>query len=618
MAGQTTLHAKESDIPAPVLTGILAAGYGGVLVACMILERLGVPGGIIQWFAIGGAMIPFLALGLLSGTMNAVSFANGTQQGGSLFQASAMAGATLTGGLLFAASWLAVSDVLTGLVLACGLAAGIGLHALAGLPGAGKAPEGSAAWQLSYLTASRRVRWLAAAFLILTAGSLLLAQFQALRILLDMFFPAAAPVSWPVLAALALAGAWTGGFKSASRSTAFSLAIVATGIAAPIAVLLRAAGDLTWGELFGGATEIGLMPADPADMPLVLSAWEWGVTPVTGWSGGLALFVCMVLAGFLFAALLPAARDARRGRPRPQVPLLAALLLLVVAVATGMNARLAGMIASGSLADVTAGQVATDAGWLFRDGVTGVSGLVEICGMPATSPAIVQAACGTAGHLLTADDIRLNPVSAFLLPAAAFGMPAAVWPAVLLAVTLAAAGTATAMLAAIGRLLAEGAAVNRSGRAPRPASRRLAVARAGMLAIAIAAAWLTQAETWQPFDLALWPASLATAALAVPLALSRWHGLMRASLVSTGMLAGASVPAAVLLAGFMTGGADLAPTGTGFAESIARTPIPVAVLYGAGLNLVILMLGWLPGQERHKDAGRTRDHEQGLSGSPGA
>lgn len=605
------MHSRESDIPAPVLTGILAAGYCGILGAGMILERLGVPAGIIQWFVIAGAMAPFLLLGLVPGTMQPGVFIGGPPQGGLLHDASGMAGAALTGGLMFLASWLAVSDTTSGLALAGGLAAGIALHGLLPQARPDGGPDRSLAWRLSHATGNRTVRLVVAGLLALMAFGLLLAQVQVLRMLLGTLFPAIAPAHWLAVAGIALAGAWTGGFNSASRGLPFSFAILLVGVAAPLGVLVHAAGDLTWAELFTGAPEAGVFPGDLSARPLAVSVWEWGMEPAAGAAQDLTLFASMALAGLVFVLLLPEpAGPSRRARHRT-VPPLAALLLLLALAALAFNARVAGLIASGSLTDIRAGLIGSEAGWLFRDGLASLSGLVDVCGVPATSPATVQAACGAADHVLRPEDIRLNPVTAFLLPAAAFGMPAAMWPAALLAVTLAAAGTAAAMLAAIGRLIAEGAAVHTAGRTPRPASRRLAMARAGMLAAGAGAAWLGGNDAVDPFANAIFPGSLTIAALAVPLLAMRWAKVLRAGAVMAGMIAGAIVPALVLAARAVLAFPGILVSDTTTIERIATTSIPAAILTGAGLNLAILAITTLStraGTGPHKGEMR---HERG-------
>ncbi|WP_410356865.1 hypothetical protein [Zhengella sedimenti] len=587
------MQSSESDIPAPVLTGILAAGYCGVLVAGMILERLGVPAAIIQWFVIAGALAPFLLLGLLSGTMQTGSFAGKGLQGGLVHDAAGLAGAVITGGMMFLASRLAVSDPALGLILVAGVATGIGLHGFIAPPGTEGSPVGSPAWQLSRATGNRQVRLVAGLFLALLALGVLAAQFRILVLMLDVLFPAMAPAHWLVAAGIGLAGAWTGGFSSASRSLPFSFAIVFIGLAAPLAVLTHAAGDLTWAEFFAGVPETGVVQGGLPVLPLAVSTWEWGIEPASGWSAGLALFATMVLTGMVLALLLPAANGGKRQGRRRSVPLLAAGLVLLAVMALVVNARTAGMIAGGSLTDIPAGLIGEEAGWLFRDGMNALAGFVDICGVPATSPGSVRAACGAADHVLTAADIRLNPVTAFLLPAAAFGMPAVMWPAILLAVVLASAGTAAAMLAAIGRLMAEGGAVPRAGRSPRPASRRLAMARAGMLAAGAGAAWLGTNGGVRPFDHAIWPGSLTISALAIPFLAMGWRKKLHAAPVMAAMFAGAMVPALVLAARALMAFPDAVLSDTTSIEWLAAMRLPDAVLLGAVANLCTLVLGSL-------------------------
>lgn len=587
------MQSSESDIPAPVLTGILAAGYCGVLIAGMILERLGVPAAIIQWFVLAGALVPFLLLGLMSGTMQSGIFAAGAPHGGLVHGASGLAGATVTGGMMFLASWLAVSDPALGLILAAGLVTGIGLSGALSPASAEDSRDGSLARQLSRATGNRQVRLVASGFLALLALGILAAQFRILLLLLDVLFPAMAPAHWLAAAGIGLAGAWTGGFNSASRSLPFSFAIVLVGLAAPLAVLTHAAGDLTWAEFFAGVPETGLLQADLSALPLAVSTWEWGIEPASGWPAGLALFATMMLTGMVLALLLPPANGRKQDGRRRSVPVLAAGLVLLAITALVLNARIAGMIAGGSLTDIPAGQIGAEAGWLFRDGMGALSGLVDICGLPATSPGSVRAACGAADHVLTTADIRLNPVTAFLLPAAAFGMPAAMWPAILLAVLLAAAGTAAAMLAAIGRLMAEGGAIHPAGRSPRPASRRLAMARAGMLAAGAGVAWLSANPAMRPFDHAIWPGSLTISALAVPFLAMRWRKNLRAAPVMAAMFAGAAVPALVLAArGFMAFPQAVLSDTTSI-EWLAAMTLPDAVLLGTGANLCVLLAGSL-------------------------
>ncbi|PHP65463.1 hypothetical protein CSC94_19090 [Zhengella mangrovi] len=613
------MHRQESDIPAPVLIGTLGTGYAAVLLGGALLERLGVPAGVIHWIVVIAAFTPFVALGVFSGSMRQRVFTGADGQGGSLFMAGGLSAAAVTGGLFFFVSVLTIRYTGAMFAAVAGLAAGLLLSGLAvPRPGERTAQPATGSARLYQQTGSQTVRRIAGLFLGLLALGVLVAQSSALHLLLDTLAPGLMPLPWLLTSVIILAGAWTGGFNSAGRSLAFSLVVTMLGVITPLFILFYRTSDLTWTDLLAGPVDIASAAPDPAQLPLALATLEWPLSLPGDWAGLGTLFASMMLAGFVFASLYPSLAVVRGRVTSRRGSLIAALLFLVAALAAALNARLSGIVIAGSLPDLAAGQIGTDAAWLFKPGTGLLSGLVDICGMPADTPFVVQAACGSAAHSIDLADIRVNPATAFLIPAAAYGMPVAVWPAMIAGVALAAAGTAAAMLAALGNLFAEGPAAQFAGQKGRPVSGRLATARAAMLAAAFGAPWIAAHGGIAPLGLLIWPGALAVAALAVPLALPGWKTAARRGPVIAGMLTGALAPAAVMAcqgAEFVIRAGD---PGEDLIHLLAAIPVPLATLAGVAANLLAMALAGMVWKEDKNRTRRIQDHERGQPGGIGA
>jgi len=175
--------------------------------------------------------------------------------------------------------------------------------------------------------------------------------------------------------------------------------------------------------------------------------------------------------------------------------------------------------------------------WIYTYGNLG---LVQVCGVDATTLDAIRAACqaaGSADNILALGDLKINnDVIVISMPEIA-GLP------YVIAGLVAAGGLAAALSTADGLLLAIANALShdiyyRMLDPNAPTHRRLVVARILLVVVAVFAAWLASTKPGDILSMVAWAFSLAAAGNFPPLVLGIWWKRCTTAGAVSGMIAG--------------------------------------------------------------------------------
>jgi cation/acetate symporter len=178
--------------------------------------------------------------------------------------------------------------------------------------------------------------------------------------------------------------------------------------------------------------------------------------------------------------------------------------------------------------------------WIYTYGQLG---LVQVCGVDATTLEAVRAACGTTGSadgVLQLQDLKINSDVIVISTPEIAGLP------YVIAGLVAAGGLAAALSTADGLLLAIANALShdiyyKMVDPDAPARRRLIVARVLLVIVAVAAAWVASTRPSDILSMVAWAFSLAAAGNFPALVLGIWWKRCTTAGAVAGMIAGFGV-----------------------------------------------------------------------------
>jgi cation/acetate symporter len=233
--------------------------------------------------------------------------------------------------------------------------------------------------------------------------------------------------------------------------------------------------------------------------------------------------------------------------------------------------------------------------WIYTYGNLG---LVQVCGVDATTLDAVRAACQAAGsgdNILALGDLNINnDVIVIAMPEIA-GLP------YVIAGLVAAGGLAAALSTADGLLLAIANALShdvyyRMLDPNAPTKRRLTVARILLVVVAVFAAWLASTKPGDILSMVAWAFSLAAAGNFPPLVLGIWWKRCTTAGAVSGMIAGFGLTLFYLI---MTryGGMPLWPI-PGLTDGIANISAAIVGMpVGVIVTIVVSKMTAAPSQE---------------------
>ena len=223
-----------------------------------------------------------------------------------------------------------------------------------------------------------------------------------------------------------------------------------------------------------------------------------------------------------------------------------ALLLIGIFVTTApVYALMARLEIYRTLTGLTAGEVGSEAGWMFGPDRAGGVLPISLCGAPVQNADEAVAACGSAGHVLTVADIAVDPSGLTLafpdLTGLSFVATAMLVGGLLAAALSTASGLAMAMATSLShdiyvRLIDPRATANR----------RMFLARLVLIGLTAGAAWLAAKNDPLLPGIAEWALPLSAAGLFPALAIGVLWRRTSASAALFGMLAGTAATAVYL------------------------------------------------------------------------
>ncbi|MBN8997673.1 MAG: hypothetical protein J0H94_20880 [Rhizobiales bacterium] len=550
---------------------VYAGAFALFATVVAVIAELGIVDRLVAFLVIGVPLASFAVIGIAGRTLSEADFLVAGRHVPPVFNgfvtAAAIAG--LTGLLGPAAIFLA--DPAAGAAVALGTAIGLALLAVIVAPYFRKSGAITAADFLAIRYGGRLVRVAGLVVLLAVAFPALAAALAAAGWVGSLTFGIRPEIAVTVAVAVTLFSSLLGGLRAVTLVAGAEGVIFLLALLVPPSLAAIENGDFPFPQLTYGYI---LQDADSFEGTLNVLAGHVFPQPPGGWTW-LPAIVMTLAAGI---AVLPhvltrvgSARSADGARRTAGWALFFSLAALLTAPAIAAYVRLA------ILRDVVGSSLGDLPDWIFD---FGRHGLVKLCGVEATSPDAVAAACTPvigAGGVVGSAALAVDPDAVNLGFAGIMGLPYVLTALIAAGAIAASLAAAALLLATIGNALGHdlyGRMLNRRS----TAGRRLILSRLLYVVIGILAGWFALHRGEINFAIAAATPALAAGALFPPIVLGIWWRRT----TRLGALAGMAAGLAAVIGHFA-----LARHGGGFVVGFGSAAVPAlaAGIYGLAAGL---------------------------------
>jgi cation/acetate symporter len=592
--------------------GKLAVLFGVTFLALVmvlaLLGNFGLPDGLVGTILGGAMLVAFAAIGVNAGNMQTSDFFLAGRLVPAAANGAASAAAFLSGMLFLGLAGVALADPADAATLVIGTALGFLVLAVAIAPYFRKSGAFGVPDFFGIRFGGPAVRIAAAVVVVASLLAALGAALATATFLTATLLSIPGEAALSVVCAVVLASTLLGGLSAVTRTAVIQYVVMAFAFLIPVAAVAMREFSLPIPQLtFGYALKDAAL--------LALASGRDLAAPVTGEilafapGHGLARLAAVLSLAAGVASLphmlmrLATVTGPHRARQGAAWALLFVLLIVLAAPAYAAFARLV------ILREVADSTIDALPDWIFT---FGAMGLVQVCGVAATSVDAITTACGAMPGFdgtVTASDLVLGTDGLALAAPAIFDLPytfSALLAVGGLAATIAAANAIVfAVASALGHDLYSGVVNPRAS-----AGRHLIITRLAIVLTVLAGAWLAARHTDDVFHLALASLSLSAGGLFPALILAVWWKRANAIGIVAGIVAGFAVTALLVV-----GNLDIGPVLLVAPGAFGLTDLTAAIV-GVPVGFIVAVAASLATGEPSEAAGIIVDAMRRPGGTP--